>query len=416
MKEIRFRRKQVYNYGLILSFFIYIVLGSLVSVAIPNTYLRVGIEWIGFAALFLLSREAKIRILHNEIRLFPFFLVVVWGYFSGGQSTAFDLTIMIPFLLLVIVLKERVEFIPAMYKTLLNADFIYAIATIGLSFCRDIYEKLARVLFPTYLSRLMEWYDDGYMAGLTSHYSINGILVVTGMILTYCKMAFLQDCNGKRKCWGQMLIFVVAVLLTGKRGVAIFGLVSILIGYYLAVASRKQSRMLYVIKRSMVVLCGIAALMALIPSLRGIVTRFSETIQQGDVTLGRIKYWNLALENFRKHPITGIGWGNFGAIAERVYGKNIEAHNVYIQLLCETGIVGMGAFCLFAVSLLHRAISKFKEWISQEDHKLEHGSWLLFSCCYQVFFLLYCLSGTPLYSPTAYMPYFFACGIAQIDV
>ena len=414
MTKIRLNRKQVYRYGLILFFFIYIVLGSLVAIVVPNTYLRVGIEWVGFAALFLLSRREKIRILHNEI--IPFFLVVVWGYINGSQSAVFDLTIMIPFLLLVVVLKEHVELIPDMYMTLLKADFIYAITTIVLSFSRTIYEKLTLVLFPTHFSRLMEWYDNGYMAGITSHYSINGILLTTGMILSYCRMTFFQDRNDKLKGWGQLLIFVVAVLLTGKRGVAIFGSVSILIGYYLKLTAKKKSRLIYVIKRSLMVLCGIAVLMVLIPPLRGIFTRFSETIQQGDVTLGRIKYWHLAFEIFCTHPLFGIGWGNFGAIAEQVYGKNIEAHNVYIQLLCETGIVGAGALLMFSVSLLRRAISKLKEWVSQEKHKLGDGSWLLFSCCYQVFFLLYCLSGTPLYSPTAYMPYFFACGIAQIDV
>jgi len=96
------------------------------------------------------------------------------------------------------------------------------------------------------------------------------------------------------------------------------------------------------------------------------------TIIQTDRNPGvnqRLGVWREALRLFRDHPIVGTGLGTFddvsfsleGTTADRIFFRNgWHAHNVYLHLLAETGILGLLAWCYF--------------WYAIVGH-LAHGMW-----------------------------------------
>ena len=72
--------------------------------------------------------------------------------------------------------------------------------------------------------------------------------------------------------------------------------------------------------------------------------------------LRRIIYWTYALERFLQSPIIGIGWGRFNDPHLRMTGTKgfiyvasqgqrvfspLQAHNSYLHLLCESGLLGL---------------------------------------------------------------------------
>jgi O-antigen ligase len=59
---------------------------------------------------------------------------------------------------------------------------------------------------------------------------------------------------------------------------------------------------------------------------------------QGDLN-GRSELWSAAYQTFEQHPITGVGTGAF---REEWSGK--VAHNVWLRLAAELGLVGLGLF------------------------------------------------------------------------
>ena len=69
----------------------------------------------------------------------------------------------------------------------------------------------------------------------------------------------------------------------------------------------------------------------------------------------RIKSWSVGIELFRQNPFFGIGVGNYsnmvGQMMESLVQGSRAAHNMYIQVATETGIIGLLSFlwCLFTI-------------------------------------------------------------------
>ncbi|HOB19811.1 MAG TPA: O-antigen ligase family protein [Candidatus Atribacteria bacterium] len=54
---------------------------------------------------------------------------------------------------------------------------------------------------------------------------------------------------------------------------------------------------------------------------------------------GRDLAWKVALALIRESPVIGIGLGTYSDLAYQYYGTTVIAHNTYLQLMCEWGIV-----------------------------------------------------------------------------
>jgi putative inorganic carbon (HCO3(-)) transporter len=66
----------------------------------------------------------------------------------------------------------------------------------------------------------------------------------------------------------------------------------------------------------------------------------------------RLKYWGQTIEVIRKNPLTGIGLNNF-KIKDSLY-----AHNSYLQLWAETGILGLASFLWLLIAVLSAGITR----------------------------------------------------------
>jgi O-antigen ligase len=94
-------------------------------------------------------------------------------------------------------------------------------------------------------------------------------------------------------------------------------------------------------------------------------------------TSGRADVWRVGLRMVEAHPVVGVGSGNFtvaephyllvspGAIkrGEMILDTPMVAHNVYLQILAETGVVGLALFLsviALALGAAIRAVTIFR--------------------------------------------------------
>jgi O-antigen ligase len=170
--------------------------------------------------------------------------------------------------------------------------------------------------------------------------------------------------------WRWLLIVVIAVLAAGivateSRG----GIVAVVATAVAAVAVFKGRRK-QVLGVVLVVAAAITVSFAFNPDAW---QRVTKPDSRGT---GRIDLWTVAWNISADHPFTGIGLRNFGVVAQD-YTRKVGplervdliadrpkvVHNTYLQLLAETGIVGLSLFAVLVLGCLRaglRAAGRFR--------------------------------------------------------
>jgi O-antigen ligase len=102
---------------------------------------------------------------------------------------------------------------------------------------------------------------------------------------------------------------------------------------------------------------------ALLLSGPEVFTRFLGTPVADDPTTGRSHFWRVTLEVIRSYPLIGSGLGSFGAIYTRFDTRNgfyrlEQAHNDYLQVLSDAGIIGAILGLAFIFILFRRAFAR----------------------------------------------------------
>lgn len=98
---------------------------------------------------------------------------------------------------------------------------------------------------------------------------------------------------------------------------------------------------------------------------------FSEDTVTGSQSSGRIFIVKKGFEVFKDHPVIGTGFATFGdsttlSSSSPLYrkyeiGHNFYSDNQYIQIIVQTGVLGVIAFAVFLLSMLWRFFKKYKE-------------------------------------------------------
>lgn len=301
--------------------------------------------------------------------------------------------------------KQFLNFIEAAFYIILVMDIFYAVVTIFCFFNGEFYKEHIVPLFPWAVERLLKQYESGGIAGLTSHYSTNAMLLSGGLLISISLFT-----NKRQKRYLPIIgLMTVALLLTGKRAHILFSVAAIFVLYFFSLAKQGISKMLTNTLKMVVVVIIISAILFLIvPELATFLVRFKERLEAGDISFGRFRFWFLAWDAFKENFLFGVGWKHYRIDVKPGY----DVHNVYIQLFCEIGIIGGIVYCLWFGILYFQTIKTYVQMICREKENYSKEKYLLgFSLTYQTFFFLYCFTGNPLYEIYTFVPYFISCGI-----
>jgi len=74
----------------------------------------------------------------------------------------------------------------------------------------------------------------------------------------------------------------------------------------------------------------------------------------------RLNYWVSTLRIIKNSPWTGVGLGNLNPILQSRYGHEY-AHNSYLQIWAEIGILGIASFFWLIVMVFKSAFKNIKD-------------------------------------------------------
>lgn len=256
-------------------------------------------------------------------------------------------------------------------------------------------------------------FSDGvtYYAGFTSQVGYTSFFIAIGVGGLFC----FRNIDFQRSFFPIISILIMGLLLTGKRGPVVFLIITLGIIYFFEGYGREKIER--IIKIAFVFVVAYIALMILadVSGLSGI-ERIFEAVQtlvmSGSVEdIGRNQLHEQAMEYFVQNPILGIGWGNFKNLFTL---RGTHVHCIYLQLLCETGVVGFVIFVSFFLTRLLSTLKLLAETQGEENNR--ENCWIKFSLFIQIYFLLYGITGNPLYDIEETIFYFFAVGVSYLPL
>lgn len=330
--------------------------------------------------------------INEYVGMFVFFAGVVLILFSGYKSENFNFA----------------------FKIILLLSIIFSISIWVQILLPQIYDKFLNLLHIDYQTDIKNWAEAGrYFTGFSTNPAFTAGHIVSGIILL---ISFREYMSSHKKLWVISFLFLIAsLLMTGKRAHFIFSILAIM-GMY--ILPQKGSKFFKKIINTAVVITLMAIVVFLLWDWLAqfpVFLRFSSSLniwlEGGDISSGRISLHSHAWEQFKLNPLFGNGWGSFrlstpGSITVEIYQ---QSHNIYLQLLAETGIFGFIFFMAPVVITLSMTIRGLRG-----QGNVDEGKWsalLNFSLAYQLFFLLYGLTGNPLYDVNYLMMYLFSCSI-----
>lgn len=238
----------------------------------------------------------------------------------------------------------------------------------------------------------------GYYSGFACEKSAAAYIMNIGLA---CKGAkYYTGQRFKARDMVGVIVLCAGLLLTGKRmlfaiPVAIFAMMELI--------GKKRNRSLN--RLLSVLLIGAVAyiVIQMIPQLAVTFNRF--TMYEDDTLRGRDFLWAYAFTIFRQHPLIGCGFGAYNKLASSLgltSGDGLiwttNAHNIYIQILAETGIIGSVLFALLFGYSFVSLLRLYKHCLRKETNYTADVQLLLFSIFIQGLTLLYGLTGNPIYT------------------
>lgn len=276
---------------------------------------------------------------------------------------------------------------------------IQAIATIFLWIFPSIAINNIVPLFDSSVrNELVRQISNGYATGLCTHYSVNGIYLAIGSGVAIIRYSHKKTIKNLM----EFILIFIALLLTAKRGPILFCIISLLVCYIVYNKTSIKS----IIKFFSIIIIIFLAVMVIkdISIFKDVVERFTNF--GADITGGRKPLYDLAYNMFTKNEIIGNGWGSYKYFANEsiigsIYGGNsfMYAHNVYLQVLAETGIIGLIMYLFFILFCLITNIKLIKNEFGLNKNLLT------FSLFIQVYYILYSLTGNALYDFCIFIPY-----------
>lgn len=204
-----------------------------------------------------------------------------------------------------------------------------------------------------------------------------------------------------------------ALILSGKRAHMLFCALAILYTLWQINMRKISVQKLFKLIGATILVTIVLVIGTLYFQDIGVFSRVYSTLlslrQGGDITSGRTFLYQRAFELFWQAPLIGVGWGNYDGMWN---GHLLSVHNTYLQILCETGIIGELLFIIPLWSTLLYTCKKLRKNIRENIDKWSKV-YLSFSIYLQVFFILYSFTGSIIIYHGYILLYFFACTIAQ---
>ncbi|MBR3134850.1 MAG: O-antigen ligase family protein [Clostridia bacterium] len=302
----------------------------------------------------------------------------------------------------------KVEFLSKIVKWIYIYCIVVGISIILGSINHSIILDTFSFMIPKDLIIQMEYeYSKGYISGIAVGKAFGAYIMNIGIATVISRISLEKKINIKTII--PLGIFIIALMLTGKRVLAIIPIVATIALLFVNIKSIKKSRIVTMILIGIILAFFIVRF---VPSTQIVIKRFIEDADDLETFNNRDTMWYYSLKMFNNKPIIGYGINTYrtflrnNGVVERLI---MNGHNMYLQLLGETGIVGSILFFVLFIMALFKNYKLLKNELIIKNKRCYRL--LNFSMYIQILFLIYGITGNNMHTYSQIFTYFFALTI-----
>lgn len=413
---------------IVILFFTFFIVTEFIYISIFNSITLEIIIMSGFLFVLMLHAIIIKRPIYIQRIDFYYILAVVMVIFSlrslSGEAILFiKITEVIIFGLIIAIcyfIRGDIKNYLGTFKVLKISGIILSLSVIFSWMFPSFYGTIVNMIFrPEIARRIIESMNQGYYIGFTSEVSITAGIIIIAIGYIYVEHTVKEE-KYTLKDIIILSLLVIGLLFTQKRAHLLFMLLTVFVVHIHYI--KFQGDFIRKTIKKMLYLLGITGLFAIILELIGlrevIFQRFRATFEAfkagEDITSNRIVLYEHAIQLFKEFPLLGIGWENFRdtLIGNVTVHTKMQVHNIYLQLLAETGLVGATIILLpFIVTLIITLKISKRLLLNAKNNFIDWKIGVLFSLYIQIFFLLYGFTGNPLYDNFYLFIYFIGASI-----
>ena len=313
-----------------------------------NKYISIA-KIFGLVYFISTLTQFKLFIKLDNVKYYLFPIVIFFGLDTLMEllnvneiaSQYFNFTILLNIIFLLIMINhERKD-----YMILEKGMLSFAFGTILLAILYNF--RIGTTYFMGRLSMFGE--DQNYIAARTSV----GIIVLA--------LAITQ--NRLKLGWYRFLFLLALPLMvkllfeTGSR----LGFISLTMSFLIAIILYKTENFP---RKVMALTLGIISLFIvgiILFQSETLVNRLIDSKETGNMA-GRIEIWKTLIPIIKEHPIFGIGHNGYIFQTTEIYGNEISPHNVILEILCYTGIIGLILYLVFLFRIAMTSYLSYKRY------------------------------------------------------
>ncbi|MCI8661352.1 MAG: O-antigen ligase family protein [Lachnospiraceae bacterium] len=399
---------------------------SLCSIGLRQRY---GFILLGIITVFVGCKYCGTVINVSCLKKFVVFLFASLIIIYLIPSARYDIDT-VSFFIYVFICVLTIIYSVTSYKEISKAfkiiELLGTIIALYITFFRIFPNLYFKLIYP-FLSdgtakMMLENSSVGYGAAIGQSYTFSDYFMMLGISSALGKN--YQDIGKYNKKKVLIVILCSGILFEGRKGELLSTLLTLI---FVSIIFCHPRKITY--PKTKLMFWGIGILLAIvsIPIMykKGLLYRFVlmlDRIQQKaygmnvDFTSGRFTLWKNAISLFLSFPLLGAGWGRFanytsGTFIEAVRNEPIkDVHNCFLQLLCETGLIGtliilIPLFWIYKKTLLQTI--RLKRNIRTCNKIIQMN---IFALCMQTYFWILFFIDPVFYNP------FYWCSFAIIII
>lgn len=360
----------------------------------------------------LIKGKGKIKILSKSLHNIWFILIII--LFCGKLLFSYNIKhsyiyilMFVSFFIISILFQRDKNFFEKLINAVLGCSIILAVSILLSIVIPNFMENYFSFLMPTNqgsIEIMRGELKQGIYSGLAFERAYAAAELTLGICVIYSKII-----NEKKIKNSQLFILIllfVALFSTGKRMLLLVNVFNLIVIFLL---NMKKENVRKFLKVSIPLIFALIIILMKFESVGKVFERLTDKNSANTMQLRNSYYWVYCFDMFENKPLTGYGINTFVDYLSNNSSNEIiyNAHNIYIQLLGECGVIGLLVFIILFLTILYESVKTLIFY-----RKMKYDTKLInFSILLQLVFLIYGLSGNTLYYYCQLLFYFVAVWI-----